>query len=398
MKNIHLKLLLIIISILIMKSSLSQDKLPEDKDLNMVYLEDLCKTLSETRDYLLLDVRSAGEYSDTSQYKFLNLGRFNNAVNIDINELEKRLSEIEDHKNKPVFVYCSHSNRSRGACKILSDAGFRNVINVNGGISEFLFDNIQCSEELYTYSLSYRLYTPEKCKELLKTGDVAIIDIRSTAEFNSNDTNEYKNIGRLKGAVNIPFSELEGRLKDIPKNKKIILYDFDNSLSPKAAELLLKNGISDVGIMIYGLYSWVYKFGSDDADMVNTPDYKIINYLSTLDILKNSSDVLLLDVRSEIDYNNKNKMEHFNIGHLKGSVNIPAEEIEKRINELESFKNRKILVYGNLKESKAPDVCKYLQKNGFNNVLNAAGGYYKFIWNRKNIKNYDFPSDIIINP
>ncbi|MEO8512645.1 MAG: rhodanese-like domain-containing protein [Ignavibacteria bacterium] len=373
-------------------------KLPEEKDLNPVYLEDLCQKLNESKEYLLLDVRSLGEFRDTSQFSYLNLGRFNNALNIDLNELSNRLGEIESYKDKDVFVYCSHSNRSRGACGILIDAGFKHVYNVNGGISEYVFDNINCPEGFYSNLLPYKLFSPEKTKELISGGDIVLIDIRTPEEFNGTSADEFKNIGKLKGAVNIPYSELESRINELPKDKKIILYDFDNSISQNAAAIFLSKGYSDVGIMIYGLYSWVYKFGSGDAALENTPSYKILDYRASLDVIKNHKDVILLDVRSEDDFNNKNKMEHFNLGHLKGSINIPADDIQKRIKELSGYKDKEILVYGNLKESKAPDVCKYLQNNGFKNVNNAASGYYKFIWNRKNIKNYDLPQEMIVNP
>src|SRR6185369_15557412 len=87
--------------------------------------------------YLLLDVRSEGEYEDTSMMG-MNIGRFKDAKNINVRELGQHIGELAAYKDKPVFVYCSHSQRSRRASKMLADSGFTNVININGGMTGIL--------------------------------------------------------------------------------------------------------------------------------------------------------------------------------------------------------------------------------------------------------------------
>ncbi|NJO25977.1 MAG: rhodanese-like domain-containing protein [Bacteroidia bacterium] len=90
-----------------------------------VYLQELCKTLQENPGYTILDVRSKGEYEDTSSSSTLNLGHIKGAMNININELPVRWKEISGMKDKPVFVYCTHSQRSRRASKLLADSGLQ---------------------------------------------------------------------------------------------------------------------------------------------------------------------------------------------------------------------------------------------------------------------------------
>ena len=80
-----------------------------------VFPEELCKTLMTNQGYTLLDVRSQGEYDDTSTSAALNIGRVKNSVHIDIRELPKRWKELSAYKDKPLFIYCSHSQRSRRA-------------------------------------------------------------------------------------------------------------------------------------------------------------------------------------------------------------------------------------------------------------------------------------------
>ena len=72
-----------------------------------VFPEELCKTLVANQGYTLLDVRSQGEYDDTSTSSGLNIGHIKNSVHIDIRELPKRWQELSAYKDKPLFIYCS---------------------------------------------------------------------------------------------------------------------------------------------------------------------------------------------------------------------------------------------------------------------------------------------------
>src|SRR4026208_541008 len=108
-----------------------------------VFPEDLCRTLLASKGYLLLDVRSPGEYDDTSSSVSLNIGHLKNAVNINITQLPQRWKEISSYKDQPVFIYCSHSQRSRRASRLLTDSGFTHVFNINGGLTDFYNQGIQ---------------------------------------------------------------------------------------------------------------------------------------------------------------------------------------------------------------------------------------------------------------
>ena len=83
-----------------------------------VFPEELCKTLMANQGYTLLDVRSQGEYDDTSTSGGLNIGHLKNSMHIDIRELPKRWKELLAYKDKPLFIYCSHSQRSRRASRL----------------------------------------------------------------------------------------------------------------------------------------------------------------------------------------------------------------------------------------------------------------------------------------
>lgn len=74
---------------------------------------------------LLLDVREPEEYAAIHAP---------NARLIPLGELESRLSEIAEYKDKPIAVMCRSGRRSAKAVSFLKDAGYTQVSNIKGGI------------------------------------------------------------------------------------------------------------------------------------------------------------------------------------------------------------------------------------------------------------------------
>jgi NADPH-dependent 2,4-dienoyl-CoA reductase/sulfur reductase-like enzyme/rhodanese-related sulfurtransferase len=88
--------------------------------LKQWYLEDVAK-LPRDGSVILLDVRTAGEYSR---------GHIDGFVNIPVDELREHLGQIEH--GKPVYVICQSGLRSYIACRILAGYGF-DAYNFAGG-------------------------------------------------------------------------------------------------------------------------------------------------------------------------------------------------------------------------------------------------------------------------
>jgi rhodanese-related sulfurtransferase len=74
-------------------------------------------------DFLLLDIRSAGELAQ---------GVLPNAVHIPMHLIPLRLSELP--KDKDVIIYCHSGARSYHACAYLAQQGYTNAVNLRGGI------------------------------------------------------------------------------------------------------------------------------------------------------------------------------------------------------------------------------------------------------------------------
>lgn len=76
---------------------------------------------------LVLDVRNPDEWED--QY-----GHIEGARQIPLPELSARAKEIEGWKEKPVVLVCRSGRRSQTAAEMLAAQGFRQVINLEGGM------------------------------------------------------------------------------------------------------------------------------------------------------------------------------------------------------------------------------------------------------------------------
>ncbi len=75
---------------------------------------------------LLLDVREADEFATMHAP---------NAKLVSLGQIPERIHEISAYKNKPIVVVCRSGKRSAKAVKLLQDAGFTQVSNVNGGMN-----------------------------------------------------------------------------------------------------------------------------------------------------------------------------------------------------------------------------------------------------------------------
>lgn len=72
--------------------------------------------------HVLVDVRTPGEYRQ---------GHLPGAVNIPLNDLQRRIQEVPT--DKTVIVVCATGNRSRTGATLIMRAGNEDVYNLQGG-------------------------------------------------------------------------------------------------------------------------------------------------------------------------------------------------------------------------------------------------------------------------
>ena len=108
--------------------------------------EEFCNRITNNpKGILLLDVRSKAEFEGTGMRT--TYGHFKNAININVEELKDRVSELTKYKDREILVYCSHSVRSPRAAMLLNENGFKIVKNLEGGVSTLHVKGTECLEK-----------------------------------------------------------------------------------------------------------------------------------------------------------------------------------------------------------------------------------------------------------
>ena len=89
--------------------------------------------LINKQDAILVDIRSKKE---------LEAGTITNAIHIPLVDFDKRMSELDKHKEKDIIIVCNMGQTAGAVCKKLSTAGYSKVVRLKGGIVEWKAQNL----------------------------------------------------------------------------------------------------------------------------------------------------------------------------------------------------------------------------------------------------------------
>ena len=92
-------------------------------------------------------------------------------------------------------------------------------------------------------------------------------------------------------------------------------------------------------------------------------NYHQIDGQSALDMMNNETDYIIIDVRTESEYQQ---------GHIKNAINIPNESIDESVSEILTDKDQLLLVYcrsGN----RSKQASEKLAKLGYSNIYEFRG-------------------------
>ena len=88
----------------------------------------MLSSLVNKHDGIVLDIRDGKDFR---------AGHITDSKHIPFNDLQNRLSELNDYKQKPVVVVCKMGQTAGAAGKQLRAAGFEQVYKLSGGIAEW---------------------------------------------------------------------------------------------------------------------------------------------------------------------------------------------------------------------------------------------------------------------
>lgn len=85
----------------------------------------------DSREVVVLDIRPAATYRGPE-------GHIAGAISAPFDTIEKQLPELLPYQNTTVLVYGANSTDGALASRLLSVAGFRNVVHISGGLESWI--------------------------------------------------------------------------------------------------------------------------------------------------------------------------------------------------------------------------------------------------------------------
>lgn len=409
----HHSFAVLLICLTTLTAAAQQGQLYDNTNYKAIYFKEACDLIAATPDLVLLDVRSPGEYADTTRFITSRIGRLKGAINISIDSVRKYYNDLLAYKNRTILVYCSHSMRSRRVSKFLADSGFTKIYSLNGGMTEVDREPdaaFPCKTSLYTSNLPYRLIGPEDAAAFIRDKNSVVIDVRPAAQFNNADTFAATNIGRIKGAINIPPAGFDAAIPTLEryKDRPILVYDLTVSDAMTSAAKLKAAGFRDVSVLFDGFDAFLLHFTSSSNVrkewVMDTPPYRITGVQEAVDLVRNTPALVIADMRPTDVFGNKSKQPFFNLGHIKNAINFPdAAQLEDYLKD--KPRNTPVLIYGSfsaasrqMNDGSTLDLaalCRHLTTEGYTRVHLLYDGIYSVVWASANVDGEQDAKDIL---
>jgi rhodanese-related sulfurtransferase len=90
---------------------------------------EIAAKLIKNSECYVIDVRTPEEFA---------AHRIAGAYLLPVQELQMRHAEIPRTPKKKILIYCEHGVRSVGTCRALAENGWTNLINMSGGMAEWI--------------------------------------------------------------------------------------------------------------------------------------------------------------------------------------------------------------------------------------------------------------------
>ena len=282
---------------------------------------------------------------------------------------------------------------------MLAESGFTSFYNLNGGMSilnQFKKNDFPCKNELITSNLPYKNVSANDAAALIKNHkDLLILDIRPAAQFNSTDSIAANNAGRIKGAVNVPYSELTQRMAELTRSKQqpILVYSASgDGDAGRAAGLLVDSGFKTVYQLLGGIQNLIAS--QEDLSFIeNAPQYSVVNAIRALQILKSKRGLVTYDTRPDEEYYNRltGSASYRNLGKMKNAIHILPASFASHT--FPADKNTPILVYGN---EASFELSALLTARGYKNVY-LLNSLYDFVWSGFNVESSKEAKNYMVN-
>jgi len=124
MNNLITVLLIVVIGYMLLPKLM----IKFNKNVKNVSGEEAASLIKDTKNLVILDVRSKNEYKS---------GHINRSNLMPADEIASRITELEKFRGKPILVHCASGGRSPKAVNILLKNKFGPIYHMNHGLSGF---------------------------------------------------------------------------------------------------------------------------------------------------------------------------------------------------------------------------------------------------------------------
>jgi rhodanese-related sulfurtransferase len=223
------------------------------------------KAQQGSKGYIILDVRTPGEYMDTVPGgRHIGIGRIKTAVNVSLQDLLQKpetIKQLEQYKGEDVYVICSHSYRSRRISNLLLQNGFTSVNNVKGGMSEWYrnYDELKpYAATMYENNIAYHNMAPSQLYTRLQSKEpIELVGFMNPPRFffDSLLMSFYPKFPDLKNTTWYRSGDSLQILEKVKgdKNKTIVLFNAIGGGGNETADWLAKKGFTNVYYLVGSL-------------------------------------------------------------------------------------------------------------------------------------------------
>ncbi len=370
---------------------------------NEITLPELMKKkVADDKNMVIVDVRSDGEFGDSSRGRSGNIGRIKGAVHIGLVDMENKpetIKQFEPYRDKEIYLICSHSYRSRSASNILLKNGFTHVNNVRGGMTEWYrrYDELAFyRSELMDRDIRYTNLSPTQfLSDLQADKNMLLLGIRNNPRFwwDSANIKAYKYYPLLKNTTYFNYADSLTVLAEVKKDmtRPVVLFSMVNNGAAELADWLVGKGIPRVYYLVGGI-NLFYEYVSN-KQMPGTTN-KFFEFQSPVQFLtpttyclqKGDSKAQWIDIRHDSLFNKVNEGVKHDFTHIKNAANFysvkGAAEFEKAYPD-----KKKEYILINSFSSEGVDMADELARRGYK-IAWITGGYDRWEWYMNNVEDF----------
>lgn len=134
LNNLLLFAALLVVMVMLIKAELDHQA---SKGL-LVSPASAIRLINNHDDALIIDIRAVAEYKK---------GHIKGAKNVQLSEFSANIETYSDYKNKPVLIYCNTGSTTGRAIKLLKNAGYEKISNLEGGVAAWKEANMPLSKK-----------------------------------------------------------------------------------------------------------------------------------------------------------------------------------------------------------------------------------------------------------